>query len=144
LLSEEIRKEWCSNPDRGNLGNIVLALRDMQSVLCRWSKQHFGAVTDELNKLRRELDEAQAQPTTNRNDSRLIKHRIDELLYREEMIWLQRSRVAWLKEGDRNTKYFRQQAKWRAQKNKIRKLYRPDGSWCENQKDMQNMARQFF
>jgi hypothetical protein len=99
LLSEEIRKEWCSNPDRGNLGNI---------------------------------------------DSRLIKHRIDELLYREEMIWLQRFRVAWLKEGDRNTKYFRQQVKWRAQKNKIRKLYRLDGSWCENQKDMQNMARQFF
>jgi hypothetical protein len=67
-LSEEIRKEWCSKPDRGNLGNIVLAPREMQSALRRWSKQHFGVVTDELNKPRRKLEEAQAQPTENRTN----------------------------------------------------------------------------
>ena len=32
--------------------------------------------------------------------------RLNELLYREEMMWLQRSRVDWLKEGDRNTRFF--------------------------------------
>jgi hypothetical protein len=36
----------------------------------------------------------------------MIKDQMDELLYREEMTWLQRSRVTWLMEGDRNTKHF--------------------------------------
>jgi hypothetical protein len=32
---------------------------------------------------------------------------IDKLLYREKIMWMQRSHIAWLREGDRNTKYFR-------------------------------------
>jgi hypothetical protein len=42
-------------------------------------------------------------------DSVLVKEtmaKMDELLYREEMLWLRRSRITWLKEGDRNTNFF--------------------------------------
>lgn len=35
---------------------------------------------------------------------------------------MQRSRISWLKEGDRNTKFFHNKAVWRARKNKIQQL----------------------
>jgi hypothetical protein len=66
------------------------------------------------------------------------------MLYREEMLWLQRSRVAWLREGDRNTKFFHQRAAWRARKNRIRKLRRGDGEWVHDKEEMKGMVNDYF
>jgi hypothetical protein len=115
-LPAEIKKVWCASSDRESLGSLVQVLENMRLALRRWSKQQFGAVTDVLNKLRFELDEAKARPSASRADIRAISDRMDEVLYREEMMWLQCSRITWLKEGDRNTKYFHRQAKWRVRK----------------------------
>ena len=69
---------------------------------------------------------------------------MNELLYKEEMLWLQRSRITWLKEGDRNTRFFHQKAVWRARKNKIRKLKDAEGVWQETPSDMERMASSYF
>jgi len=60
------------------------------------------------------------------------------------MMWLQRSRITWLKEGDRNTKYFHRKARWRARKNNIKKLMQEDGNWCTDQQAMQGMVVHYF
>jgi hypothetical protein len=70
--------------------------------------------------------------------------RMDELLYREEMMWLQRSRISWLKEGDRNTSYFHRNAVWRARRNLIKKLKREDGTWTKVPGEMERMASSYF
>jgi hypothetical protein len=67
-----------------------------------------------------------------------------EMLYREEMLWLQRSRVAWLQEGDRNTMFFHQRDAWRARKNHIRKLKRDDGEWEQNKEAMTGIVNEYF
>lgn len=69
---------------------------------------------------------------------------MDGLLYRQEMMWLQRSQIAWLREGDCNTSYFHRQAVWRARKNKIKKLKRADGTWVENLAEMKELTGEFF
>jgi predicted RNA binding protein with dsRBD fold (UPF0201 family) len=75
-------------------------------------------VTQELDALRMELEEVKDDLLCSKTEVRRISDRMDELLYREEMMWLQRSRMAWLNEGDQNTSYFHKQAVWRAHKNK--------------------------
>lgn len=59
-------------------------------------------------------------------------------------MWLQRYRVTWLKEGDRNTKFFHRKAQWRAKKDNIKKLKKDDGSWCHDQQEMQRMTIAYF
>jgi hypothetical protein len=60
------------------------------------------------------------------------------------MIWLQRYRIDWLKEGDRNTKFFHQKAVWRARRNKISKLCDADGVTKTVPTDMQLMDVSYF
>jgi hypothetical protein len=52
--------------------------------------------------------------------------------------------VTWLKEGDRNTRFFHQKAVWRARRNKIKKLQDVDGTWKDVPSDMELMATSYF
>jgi hypothetical protein len=108
-----------------------------------WSKRKFGNVLQELGKHRKKLEELILNDG-DRDEIRKVSDYIDELLYREEMLWLQRSRIAWLKEGDRNTKYFHQKAVWRARKNKVKILKDGLGVWQDAPSEMERMANSFF
>jgi len=70
--------------------------------------------------------------------------RLAEVLAREEAMEKQRSRVQWLHEGDRNTGFFQAKAKQRARSNKISALQRADGSLCEVQEELEEMAAAFY
>jgi hypothetical protein len=59
-------------------------------------------------------------------------------------MWLQRSRVAWLKVVDRDTGFFHRQARWRARKNKITKLRKVDGTWVEDPNELKELLVAFF
>jgi hypothetical protein len=142
-LSVEIKRQWCSGAHKENLSDIVQSLSSLRTGLRQWSKQHFGAVTTQLSQLHKEMETVKARRPMDQREIRAITDRMDELLYREEM-WLQRSRISWLKEGDRNMRFFHMKAKWRARKNKVRKLRRNDGTWCDNLNEMKGMTRDFF
>lgn len=59
-------------------------------------------------------------------------------------MWRQRSRVTFLREGDRNTKWFQRKATWRKKKNDITKLKDSSGVWIEDKKGLEEMTNCFF
>jgi hypothetical protein len=57
---------------------------------------------------------------------------------------MQRARLDWLREGDRNTRFFHSKAVWRARKNNIKKLRDDNGQWHSNRDTMGAMATDYF
>lgn len=53
----------------------------------------------------------------------------------------QRSRATYLREGDRNTEWFHQQATWRKKHNTICKLKNEEGKWIEKREDLHKMGK---
>ena len=50
---------------------------------------------------------------------RRLESHINSMLVDEEIYWKQRSRADWLREGDKNTKYFHAKASACKRKNKV-------------------------
>jgi hypothetical protein len=128
-LQLEIEQAWLRRNPGSDLGRVAESLKQMTAALSCWSRNKFGHVRKQLEELRQKLATLEGSgPVVNRDQILIVKRELDEVLYREEMMWLQRSRITWLKEGDRNTKLFHPKAIWRGKKNRIKKLKKADGS----------------
>ena len=69
---------------------------------------------------------------------------MNELLDDEELYWGQRAKAHWLKEGDRNTKYFHAHTLDRRKQNIILGIWDEYGRWCEEKESIAEAAVAYF
>lgn len=62
----------------------------------------------------------------------------------EDLFWKQKSRATWLREGDKNTKFFHATPKQHRARNRIIKLKDTDGSWVETEEKIEKVATTYF
>ncbi|KAL9686475.1 hypothetical protein QQ045_023935 [Rhodiola kirilowii] len=127
-------------------GNMHDKLSHLSHQLKVWNKKSFGKVGFLLKRLKEELvtvrQGRRSQVSCDKEKS--IAKDIDEWLIREEFMWAQRSRVAWLSEGDNNTKFFHQKANARRRINTINSLVDKDGRSHSYPTDIEKVAVSYF
>jgi hypothetical protein len=137
---------WAAQGQATTMGELKQKLASVSSSLDVWSKNTFGNVQREIKQLNNRLDVLRADPMRIQPSYEEVKvtQRLVELFHREEVMWRQRSRVQWLAEGDRNTRFFHLRASKRKKKNRICRLKRPDGNYAEADQEMADMTTTFY
>ncbi|XP_019166605.1 PREDICTED: uncharacterized protein LOC109162339 [Ipomoea nil] len=64
---------------------------------------------------------------------------LDDIMYKEELTWFQRSREEWVASGDRNTKYYHAITKVKKTRNLATNLKTSDGIWITDEELIQRM-----
>ena len=91
-----------------------------------------------------ELDRAQGNDNMTSEEELELKWKLCEAYREEELFWRQKSRAIWLREGDRNTKFFHAKKKQRRARNRITKLMDSLGNWVETEEGIEGLANSYF
>jgi hypothetical protein len=97
----------------------VNALSALQNSLKTWDREVFGSVKKQVKELRAVLESERSntlyQGPTDREWEVMAK--LADVLAREETMERQRSHISWLRDGDRNTKFFQAKSRARSRTN---------------------------
>jgi hypothetical protein len=103
-----VQETWDPGRGAGDLNSVAMSLSKMQSSFSSWDREVFGSVKKKVATLKAEIETERAStlyrgPTAREKE---LMNQLSEALSREEIMERQRSRVDWLREGDRNTGFF--------------------------------------
>ena len=112
----------------------------------KWSKTSFRSVRRELKKKRKLLSKEELA-TSKGGDVirvRVLEQEINLLMDREAQMWSQWSKILWLRDGDRKTRYFHSKASQCKHCNYIKGVYNREGRWCTDPRSMVDTMLEFY
>jgi hypothetical protein len=137
-----ITMAWVPRTRGSPMEQVQAKISRCSNKLKKWSRDHFGNVTKQLKEKSEQLQRAEESSAVGNGHDLVISIRkeVQELLLREENMWRQRSRTSWLKEGDRNTRFFHSKASQRRRRNSLVFLRLENGAIIT---DSEQIGRQF-
>ena len=134
-----VENAWHTRVEGSHGFRLAKKLSVTSSELMRWNKNSFGNTKEKIKDLEdNPLKIQQAAPMKeNLNLEASLNLELDEWLAREDLRLWQNSRKLWVKDGDRNSRFFHLSTIIRRRRNYISKIKLENGSWIRDLEDIQ-------
>ena len=120
------------------IGNVARGLEG-------WSRGKFTNFGKQIAELEEKLKRVQMGASgTDSETNTALQRVLDDLLEKQEAYWYMRSRVAELRDWDKNTKYFHHKASQRKKRNSIAGLFDSEGVWRSEDTEIEHIICDYY
>jgi len=125
-------------------------LKYLKEEIKRWNKSTFGNIFKSKEQLTQEMKAIQQKMILEGRSEELsqkeqiTENKIIERDLQEETLWRQKSRVRWLKEGEKNTKLFHKTTVQRRMINQISYVNNEQGNKVETHEEIEKEFLNYF
>ncbi|CAN6580853.1 unnamed protein product [Malus baccata var. baccata] len=141
---ELVGEVWQVNYNGSHGYRLSEKLKTLGKSLKVWYKGRARNSKQAIDRLKGEIRSAYMSNNFATTEVQLKEKELREAHKEEESFWRSKSRVQWLKEGDKNTKFFHAQTIKRRRYNQIRGVEDADGIWREGQSEVASIAVRYF
>ncbi|KAF4357231.1 hypothetical protein F8388_017443 [Cannabis sativa] len=136
-----VKRAWNEKGHQHPMVNLYRKIKHTKDSLSKWNKKQFRKLSVQINEARSTLKSIEEATHLDEMAHSKARTDLEESLRREEIFWRQKSRVTWLKDGDRSTKFFMASTVTRRRRNYIQCMKNDQGESIE---DMKEIAKLFI
>lgn len=126
------------------LDSVIQKLNDCRRGIIKWSKEQQEQSNITIKRNQEALDAALSSDTPDQDLIDAITSNLRSVYLAEEQFWQQRSRIQWLKQGDRNTGFFHAATRTRRTINSILVLEDAQGGAVYEEQDITRVISDYF
>ena len=131
---EVIKEAWTPEVSGSPSFKLVRKQSNTTMALQKWNKNVFRLCQSKIKELSGALEEIQKKDMSFPNAQResQLQGELNEWMARNKILWRQKLREMWLKDGDKNSKFFHLSTIIRCRRNSIDVIKDDDGNWITN------------
>ena len=144
-FEDSVKRGW-NGTGQGQLIRIPLAQRlsRCRQNISQWKRHNKSNAAERILVLRNKLDKATVSNMISLQEKTKIREELNQAYLEEEIFWKQKSRLTWLRSGDRNTRYFHAVTRGKRIRNTISSIQDSNGVIGKGQKEVARIAEDYF
>jgi len=147
-----VNNAWTSYtpPEGAKMYQFQQKLKNLKHTLKAWNRTHFGNIQESQQKLEQQMRALQqkfileGRTEEQTQQEQILWNQIEERQKQEDVLWRQKSRISWLKDGEKNTKFFHKTTIQRRMHNNITFVNNQQGEIIEAHEDMEKEFTGYF